>query len=115
MGFMYPRTVSFVRSAAQSGVGVVGYGGHTTATETQIAANIPASVQARREGGTAPNGLPGDGTKPTWYVFIPRSKLAKGTVENRDIMIDDEGERYQVIQPYWDSLGYRLTVITLDP
>jgi hypothetical protein len=29
-------------------------------------------------------------------------------------MIDDLGNRYQVLAPYWDSLGYRLTCALLE-
>lgn len=113
-GFMYPRTIAFWRPGAQTGVGAVGYGGQTASTETPVAQGIPASIQGRREGTNNPVGLPGDAKTPTWYVFIPKRALAKGVVHNRDIMIDDLGTRYQVVEPYWDSLGYRITVMTLD-
>lgn len=114
MSFIYPRKVAFRRPGAQHGIGAVGYGGQTPDAEDEIVCSIPASIQARREGTNNPVGLPGDAKTPTWYVFIPKRALALGAVENRDVMIDDLGHRYQVIQPYWDSLGYRLTVITLD-
>ncbi len=112
--FMYPRKVRFHRPAAQSGIGAVGYGGHVEEEEESLECKIPASIQARREGSNNPVGLPGDGKTPVWYVFVPRSKLALGDVQNLDIMIDDLGNRYQVIEPYWDSMGHRLTAITLD-
>lgn len=114
MSFMYPRRVRFTRPEAQTGIGAVGYGGQTEASEEPIECKIPASIQGRREGQNNPVGLPGDGKTPTWHVYIPKRALALGTVNNRDIMIDDLGNRYQVIQPYWDSLGYRITAITLD-
>ena len=116
MSFLYPRTASFHRPAAQTGVGVVGYGGQTVATETAIAGaqGVRCSIQERREGSQMPT-LPADGYKPTWYVYIPKSVLAKGVLEDRDVMVDDLGVRFQVIAAYWDSLGYRLTVVSLEP
>jgi hypothetical protein len=43
-----------------------------------------------------------------------RPKLANGTLKVGDVMIDDLGNRYQVLAPYWDSLGYRLTCALLE-
>jgi hypothetical protein len=115
VSFLYPRTASFHRPAGQTGIGAVGYGGQTVAAETPIsgAQGVRCSIQERREGAQT-SMLPGDGYKPTWYVFIPKAALAKGTLLDRDAMIDDAGLRYQVIAAYWDSLGYRLTVASLE-
>jgi hypothetical protein len=113
---MYPRTVSFTRPAAQTGIGKQPYGGQTRATETDIleAQSLPASIQKRREG-VSGSMLPSDAAKPTWYVFVPRGKLAAGVVQDRDIMTDDLGNRFQVIDPYVDSMGANLTVLSLEP
>ncbi len=110
MSFLYPRTIAIRRPQAQAGVGASHtYGGAQASAETPIASGLPASIQVRRERQRNDVGLPGDATKPTWYIFIPRRALALGQVELRDIAVDDLGNRYQVIQPYWDSLGHRLT------
>lgn len=114
MNFLYPRVIQLRRVAVQTGEGIAPYGGHTQAGETTVASGIACSIQERREGQRSVVGLPGDGTKPTWYVFIPRSQLALGVVKDRDIVVDDQAERYQVIANYWDSLGYRLTVEKLE-
>ncbi|MBV9528249.1 hypothetical protein [Sphingomonas sp.] len=114
MSFLYPRVVAFNRPATQPGVGAQGYGGHTQATETLLFAGIPASIQERREGTNSTVGLPGDAQRPTWYVFIPKTALALGSIKDRDIMIDDVGLRYMVVAPYFDNFGYRLTVATLE-
>ena len=114
MSFPYPRVVSFKRPGAQSGVGQVAYGGASAATETLIAEGVPCSIQGRREGVQNPVGLPNDALRPSWYVFIPKAALDIGELADRDLMIDERGNRYQVVQPYWDSMGYRLTVISLE-
>lgn len=116
MGFVYPRTIAVTRPAAQTGVGFKpAYAGAKAAAETPIAKDLRASIQARREGQRNPVGLPGDGTRPTFYVFIPRRAAALGLIKNLDIITDDLGARYQVLSPYWNSLGHRLTVELLDP
>jgi hypothetical protein len=116
MSFLYPHQASFHRPADQTGIGAVGYGGQTQGTETPIAGaqDIRCSIQERREGQNSRVGLPADGTTPTHYVFIPKSALPNGTLKSRDIMIDGLARRYLVLAPYWDSLGYRLTVLTLE-
>lgn len=112
--FLYPRTIAVHRPAAQSGGGKLPYGGQVRASETTVTTNVPASIQERKEGGNNQTRLPGDAKVPTHHVFIARGKLANGTVKTGDIIIDDLGIRYQVQAPYWDSLGYRLSVITLE-
>ncbi|MDR6511466.1 hypothetical protein J2792_002338 [Novosphingobium capsulatum] len=112
--FLYPRTVAFHRPAGQTKGGRIGYGGQTQANETVVATGIPASIQERKEGIRKPTGLPSDGRQPEWWVFISRPKLANGTLKVGDVMIDDLGNRYQVLAPYWDSLGYRLTCALLE-
>ncbi len=46
---------------------------------------------------------------PTWQIFIPAWSLGLGAIEDRDIIADDLGERYQVQASYWNSLGYNCT------
>lgn len=110
MSFLYPRTVAISRPGQQSGEGALGYGGDTQGAEVSVATGVPASIQERREGQRNPTGLPGDGTRPTYYVFIPKRALARGAILNLDIITDDQGNRYQVTAPYWDSMGHRPTV-----
>lgn len=106
MSFLYPRTVSVHRPAGQTGEGKLAYGGASQAGETEIATGLSASIQKRREGQKSPAGLPADGTRPTWLIFVPRGSLALGAIKDRDIIIDDLGVRYQVLADGWDSLGY---------
>jgi hypothetical protein len=115
VSFLYPRTIQVRRPAAQAGVGFqTTYSGLARDQETVVASGVKASIQARREGQHGAVGLPADATKPTWYVFIPKRALANGAVRDRDIIEDDLGLRYQVIAPYWDSLGYRLSTELLE-
>lgn len=115
MSFLYPHTVSIARPEAQAGEGAMDYGGKTQAGETVIAQSIPAAFDLRREGQKNPTGIPGDGTRPTYDCRIPRKALARGAVKNLDIVIDEEGLRYQVVGPFWASMGYALRVELLAP
>lgn len=117
MSFLYPRLVTVNRPGAQTSVGFqADYAGDQAVTETVIVAEpVPASIQARREGTKDQVGLPDDTTAPYWYVFIPVYALAKGVILKGDIVIDELGLRYQVVTPYWDSLGYRASTLLLNP
>jgi hypothetical protein len=125
-GFIYPRTVQINRAipaaATSAAVGVVGYSGMTTQPapgtaqgEDVLFTRIPASIQAAQTGRKRDSALASDAVfAPTWNIIIPAASLAKGSVRDRDIVIDDEGYRYQVGQAYWNSLGYRLTCVRLE-
>lgn len=103
MSFLYPRTIAISRPTGQSGIGAVGYGGEVPADEEPVASGVPASIQLDRQGRDNRTGLPGDAKSTLWRILF---KQPKGTVQNRDVITDDLGDRYQVIGPYWNSLGY---------
>jgi hypothetical protein len=105
--FVYSRTVTITRPGQQDGEGALGYGGQTQASETIVIEDVRASIQERREGQKNGSGLPGDGARPTYYVFMPDP--APDQCQNLDIITDDLGCRYQVTAPYWDSMGHRPT------
>jgi hypothetical protein len=116
VSFLYPRTVALYRptsSGTATGVQPVQEFRLTDATE--IAAAIPCSIQFKTEGGRPLTEQAGDvRTRAEWAVFIPlgpaRAKGigAPGQILGGDILVDDAGTRYQVAQPYWNSLGWQL-------
>lgn len=114
MSFLYPRTIAITRPVAQTGVGAVGYGGLQAASETQVAAGLPASIQFEKDRGKPMADIPGDAGKTLWHVLMPLSAAALGLIKTRDIVTDDLGQRYQVITPYWNSLGHNLLVERLE-
>jgi len=111
MNFIYPRTITITRPKVQSGVGAVAYGGVIQAQELPIAQGISASIQLSKQGKSGAVGLPADG-KTTWWKILFQGPL--GLVQDRDIITDDLGVRYQVVAPYWNSLGYNLLTERLE-
>lgn len=109
-----------------------------------VVAGLPASIQAYREGGSSAEKLPADAKKPTWKIFIPASALSlipasliltvggvpvtvggvpvtvggqPGTtswIGARDVVADDIRNLYQVITPYWNSLGWQIRAVLLE-
>lgn len=113
-GFLYPRTISVTRPGIQPGFGAQGYGGELPSTETSVAMNLPASIQFYRERGANDARLPADVGKTYSRVLIPAAAAANGLIKTRDVLTDDLGQRWTVVQPYWNSLGYNLMVERLE-
>lgn len=127
---IYPRTVEIhrVKTVAGSGspgnIGLTGYSGTDATTnpadpqgETVRYTGIPASIQAgsARARRGAQSTLPQDAViNPMWDIFIPLTAVPKGAIRDRDIIVDDEGYRYEVGQAYWNLLGYKCLCIRLE-
>lgn len=107
MSFMYPRTVAISRPVSVANVGAQAYGGLVASNETSIATGLSASIQLKKQQASKdyPD-LPGDSGHTQWRIFVQGAAL--GLISVRDIVTDDLGQRYQVMAPYWNSLGYNL-------
>ncbi len=114
MSFLYPRTIAITRPTQPVALGAVGYAGESPSTETAILSGVPASIQADRARGSQGVGLPADSAKTLWKIFSPRGAIAVGEAQTRDIVTDDQGIRYQVAAPYWDSMGTQLICELLE-
>lgn len=127
----YPRTVSVLRAKTIAGaddnqVGAEGYSGNerinSTATataaeqEASLFSGLIASIQLGAAGRTTVGtNLPGDSvSKPIWKVFIPSGSISQYSIRDRDIILDDEGYRYQVSANYWTDAGYELSTVRLE-
>lgn len=131
---IYPRPITIKRPAStlsstggkaiaqpsQKG-GVMPYSGQnqTPATgaspgEDTLFTGLPASIQSKGGGATTdtiPSGAPGP---MRWKIYVPKSALQPPGIKNKDVVIDDEGQRYQVVSNYWNLLGYTLETIRLE-
>jgi hypothetical protein len=121
---LYPRAIEVHRLKTVAGsndaIGLTGYSGAEQSQtsvegESVLFTGIAASIQAAATGRKKDSSLAGDAVyAPTWNIFTSKRALAKGSVRDRDIIVDDEGYRYEVGQAYWNLLGYRLTCIRLE-
>jgi len=124
--FVYPRTVDIHRSETVAGgspnIGLVGYSGMAqgagsgTQGETVIITGIPCTIQTKGMGRVKGQGLlPGDAPGPgQWAIYLPANAVTKGTIKDRDVLVDDEGVRYYVSMSAWSPLGYGLIAIRLE-
>jgi hypothetical protein len=124
---LYPRTIAVhrsktnaVNSSGTPQIGLVGYSGRDGTTsssdpegETVLFTGIPASIQARSQGRSGHYLLPSDtSSNPQWRIYVP--SLPQYSIRDRDIIVDDEGYRYDVVQNYFTGLGYQLSCIRLE-
>lgn len=106
--FIYPRTIRISRPIPLTGVGTKPYQYVSPQQENILFTGISASIQAQSSTGLEAD-LPANAKgAPVWRVFIPFWSLTLGQINNRDIVTDDLGNRYQVATNYWNSLGYNL-------
>jgi hypothetical protein len=118
---IYNRTITITRPNVQAAVGSEGYGGVNAATglnpasETTVATGLPASIQLASSMAKPLADLPSDIYNRTgWKIFIPASSAALGLINDRDIVTDDQSQRYQVTANNWDILGYTLMCERLE-
>lgn len=124
--FIYPRTCSILRAKTVAGtndaIGDVGYSGEENSTdladaegETVLFSNVQCAIQAESPGRPSHMTLPQDATsRPRWKIIIPGAAVPKGAIQDRDIIVDDEGYRYEVAQAYWNVLSTALVTIRLE-
>lgn len=110
-GFIYPDTVSLQT------MNVTPDGAYAAASYTVVTnmANLIASIQFTGITGKSTTDSPSDASNETyWNIFIPFAQnklsgvIANDLVHARDLLIDQNGKHYEVVAPYWDSLGYNL-------
>ncbi len=102
------RTVSFTRPAAASSSGVNSYGGVTSATNSPLMANWPASVMGASGGGTPSADLPTDASVPYWTVLLP--SCPEVILQLSDLMTDDLGRNAVVAAAELSDFGWRISV-----
>ena len=125
MSFIYPRTINIYRQTGfprgTAGLGAQPYQEPQTVNAASVwstrpvASNITCSIQEYRSGQRPVENLPGSTlVTPTSKIFVPLRSLARGAVSVRDYIMDDLGLKYEVINPYWNSLGYRIYCVYLE-
>ena len=98
------RVVSFWRPAAPSNTGENTYGGVTTATNSALLSNWPASVLGASGRGQPNTDLPSDSSVPYWTVLLPA--FPGVMLHPSDLMTDDLGRNAVVAAAELSDLGW---------
>jgi hypothetical protein len=79
------------------------------ATETPVAADVPADIQFKTSSSLRPTDFPAptnsDAPVNVWKIFC---QLPLGTIKKADKVTDDLGETYQVDAPAHNGIMYEL-------
>lgn len=112
MSFLRPHTISIRRPRVPTGTSPLGYQGLLAAEEDVIATGLKANIAVTREARPVTSGLPG----ATMFRTIAKIVVAApdGLIQNHDIVIDQNGNRHQVIGASWGSFGYTLLAERLE-
>lgn len=103
------RTIDVLRPQQQSGVGAAAYGGNTSAGETALMRQWPASVLQGTKGEKNDAQLPGDVRSPWWAILLPA--FPGVTLRSADIITDDLARRYVISSAELTDLGWRITAM----
>lgn len=118
MSFLWPNRIWIYRlPAGCGGEGVQGYGGESIDKEVLVAGGelgLRANVQAKGNGGTNPNALPGDIRMAQWKIYAPKGEILPGAVKQHDIIRDDLGRRFGVTSDYVPGLGANIICDRLE-
>ena len=110
------RVLTIKRPPGATAIGVNPYQGLLPGTETTVATNVPGIVELASSGkNSSSSGLPSDSAGPIkWTVTIPASAMQSlPTINERDVIYDDLGRRFQVdgFQP--SALGAKIDTVRL--
>ena len=97
------QSLSFSRVAIQQGAGLQAY--QDLKATTVYAANVLGVLTQKKESGAPRTGLPGDAALRAF--FEANFYLPDGTVQMRDFVTDENGQKYQVVSCSFGLLGYQ--------
>ena len=107
-----PNLVRVTRPQGVVGTGAQPYSGVSQAKETPIIRLAKAHIQPERQGQAPLSGLPAESAgQPTWKIIL---KAARGSIEKRDVLTDELGNRYQTISAAWTPLNTTVLAVQLN-
>jgi hypothetical protein len=112
VGFLYPFSISVYRPTPTDGIGALPYEGLEKIEEQKVLSNVRANIADTREARPVTSGIPGATMFRSIYRIVFRAD--KGSVNVRDIIVDDEGSRYQAMGVTWGHLGYSILAERLE-
>lgn len=103
------RTVSLLRPARPTGVGVNPYGGQLRAETAPLMTNWPASILAAGHSGQG--SLPADTRTAAWMVLLPPLPPGSPVLRATDLLTDDQGRTLTLSSAEQTAHGWRLQAV----
>jgi hypothetical protein len=113
---IYPHIVDIRRPNVATAFGKQAYGGLLPTNETIIFKAINAAIQLNSAGRTLLTNLPGDARHQVEYrIDLPFPGPASfATVHIRDIIVDEQLQRYQLFAAIWTAFGFNLRATLME-
>lgn len=82
----------------------------------ELATDCPIYMNAKAGRATGSrNSLPADAPGPSiWTIYASASEFPRDSIQDHDVMIDEDGYRYYVSLTEWTRLGFRMSAIRLE-
>lgn len=102
--FLYPQTIEVRRTTRPQAGGLQGYGASTKETDVKVFGPVPANISEARQARPVPHGVPDAAMFRGLYLIVFRAN--RGLVRTKDIVIDEQSNRYELVTVSWGFLGY---------
>lgn len=106
------QSITFSRPSSTVPTGLQNYSSMATQAPVVYAQNVPCAINMKKQTGKAEVGLPGDAALRAFYEA--EFYLPDGFVQHRDIAVDSNGIRYQVVSVSSGLLGTQALIEVLE-
>lgn len=103
MSFLRPHTVNVWRVQKTATTGLGPYGADEETDEIKVFGPVRANISEARQARPVPHGIPGAAMFRGIYLIVFR--CSDGIVQTKDIVIDQNGNRYQAMSVTWGRFG----------
>lgn len=103
MSFLRPHTISVYRNTNPDTVGRGGYGADLRSEEQLIWGPVSANISEARQARPVTHGIPAAAMFRGIYSIVFR--VPDGVVQTKDIVVDQNSNRYQAMSVSWGSFG----------
>jgi hypothetical protein len=102
--FLRPHTINVYRTVTADVAGRGGYGADLQDEEVLVYGPIEANIQEARQARPVPTSIPTGTMFRGLYLIVFEGP--NGTVHTKDIVVDENKNRYQLITVQWGRFGY---------
>lgn len=103
MSFLRPHTITVWRNENDTSLGRQGYGADLRSEEVKVLGPVAANISEARQARPVPHNIPNAAMFRGIYLIVFEG--ADGLVKTKDIVIDQNGNRYQAMSVSWGKLG----------
>lgn len=104
MSFLRPHTITVWRNVDTDDTGRGSYGADLRSEEVKVYGPVAANISEARQARPVPHNIPNAAMFRGIYLIVFAGR--DGLVETKDIVKDQNGNRYQAMSVTWGRFGY---------